>query len=86
MKRKTFSTTVPMQISPCAQAGRSAGLNLGVTTARQALAILRKNQLSIECEPKRLGGLASPASAFAFEREVGSRGFGLSRYAQSVCQ
>ena len=51
----------------------------------QALAILRKNKLSIECEPKRLGSLR-PQLLGLRSKGVGSRGFGLSRYAQSVCQ
>ena len=55
---------------PCAQAGRSAGENWTYYSPGKPLRSCEK-QFSIGFEPKRLGSLASPASAFALERESG---------------
>ena len=73
-----------MQISPRAS-WTIRSLNLGALQPCKPLRPCEK-QLSIGFEPKRLGSLASPASAFALKGGVGLRGFGLSRYAQSECQ
>ena len=58
-----------MQISPCASWTIRA-LNLGALQPGKPLRSCEK-QLSIGFEPKRLGSLASPASAFALEGESG---------------
>jgi hypothetical protein len=67
---KTFSTTSCMQISPTRKLDDPRP-ELGGTTTRASPCDLAKKQLSIGFEPKRLGSLASPASAFALEGESG---------------
>ena len=57
--------------SPLRASWTIRGLNLGALQPGQALAILRKSSFRIGFEPKRLGSLASPASAFALEGESG---------------